>query len=214
MPPLFSSIIRFLAAPAIAATLALPGMVLPVAGTLYTGGIAGANAQTLDEATRERLAAMREGEMRKLNLHLRPRPAPEATFLDTEGGEHRLAETDGKVRLVNFWATWCAPCRTEKPSLDRLAAELTGDDFEVIAIAVGRHDLDAIERFNRDVGVEHLTTYLDPGSDVSAEAGVAGLPVTLLINREGEEIGRLMGGAEWDAPAARALIEEVIALGG
>lgn len=214
MPPFFSSIIRSLAAPAIALSLALPAAVLPIAGSLYTGGGAGANAQTLDDRARERLAGMREGEMRKLNLHLRPRPAPEAAFLDAGGEEHHLAETDGKVRLVNFWATWCAPCRIEKPSLDRLAAELTGEDFEVIAIAVGRHDLEAIERFNREVGVEHLTTYLDPGSDVSAEAGVAGLPVTLLLNREGEEIGRLMGGAEWDAPAARALIEEIIALGG
>lgn len=184
-----------------------------LAASVYTGGATGANAQALDEAARERLAAMREGDLRKLNLHLQARPAPDTPFLDPEGGEHRLADSDGKVRLVNFWATWCAPCRREKPALDRLAAELGGDEFEVIAVAVGRHDLAAIERFNEEVGVATLETYLDPQSALAGSAGVPGLPVTLLLNREGQEIGRLMGGAEWDAPAARALIEAVIALG-
>lgn len=184
-----------------------------LAALVYTGSAPGANGQVLDGETRERLAAMREGDLRKLNLHLQGRPAPEEPFFDPDGGEHRLSDSNGSVRLVNFWATWCAPCRKEKPALDRLAAALEGEDFEVIAIAVGRHDLAAIERFNETVGVKSLPTYLDPETAVAGAAGAAGLPVTLLVNREGQEIGRLMGGAEWDSPAARALIEDVIALG-
>jgi thiol-disulfide isomerase/thioredoxin len=186
---------------------------LVVAALVYTGAMAPANAQTLDPGTRAELEAMREGEMRKLNLHARPRPAGEDGFLDAEGETRTLADWTGKVVLVNFWATWCAPCRVEKPSLDRLAAELEGEDFAVVAIATGRHDAEGIARFNREVGVEALDTYLDEPSALARSMGVPGLPVTVLLNREGEEIGRLMGGAEWDTDSARAIIRRVLELG-
>jgi len=114
---------------------------------------------------------------------------------------------------VNFWATWCAPCRLEKPALDALAAELAGDGVEVIAIATGRHDLEAIDRFNREVGVEHLDTYIDETNRLAQQMGVPGLPVTVVLNREGQEIGRLMGGADWNTPNALALIRQLAALG-
>ena len=102
----------------------------------------------------------------------------------------QLAESNGQVRLVNFWATWCAPCRTEKPSLDQLEAELAGPDFEVIAIATGRNPPEAIHRFNDEVGIVALTTYLDPKSELASEMQVPGLPVTVVLNREGMEIAR------------------------
>jgi thiol-disulfide isomerase/thioredoxin len=180
---------------------------------LYTAAGGPANAQVLDDETRAALLDLREGEMRKLNLHAQPRPAGGEAFLDRDGAEHSLAEWDGKVRLVNFWATWCAPCREEKPALDALAAELSGPDFAVIAIATGRHDLAAIDRFNRDVGVTHLATYIDESNRLAVGMGVPGLPVTVLLNREGQEIGRLMGGADWDTESARAIIRQVIDLG-
>jgi thiol-disulfide isomerase/thioredoxin len=156
---------------------------------------------------------MRTDEMRKLVVHQRARPAGTAEFVDREGVAHTLAETDGKLRLVNFWATWCAPCRVEKPALDALAAEMTGPDFAVIAVATGRHDLEAIDRFNAEVGVEHLTTYVDAANGLAMEMAVPGLPVTVVLNREGQEIARLMGGADWDTEAARAIIERLVALG-
>jgi thiol-disulfide isomerase/thioredoxin len=181
-------------------------------GSLYTGGLATANAQALDAETRAELEDLREGDLRKLTLHAAPRPAGAAAFTGRDGAEHTLADSNGKVRLLNFWATWCAPCRIEKPSLDALAAELTSPDFEVIAVASGRHELDAIDRFNAEVGVEHLATYIDPTNALAMEMAVPGLPVTVLLNREGEEIARLMGGADWDSPSARAIIDRVIAL--
>ena len=180
---------------------------------LYIAPGLSANAQALGPEDRTAIEALREGEMRKLTVHEAPRSAATATFRDRHGAEHSLAETDGKVRLVNFWATWCAPCRKEKPALDALAADLAGPDFEVIAVATGRHELDAIDRFNEEVGVEHLATYLDPENELSRELAVPGLPVTVLLNREGEEIARLMGGADWNGESARAIIDHVIALG-
>jgi thiol-disulfide isomerase/thioredoxin len=180
---------------------------------LYTAAAGPANAQVLDADARAVLSEMREGEMRKLNLHPQARPASDEPFLDREGREHRLSDSDGKVRLVNFWATWCAPCREEKPALDALAADLAGPDFEVIAVATGRHDLDAIDRFNREVGVSNLVTYIDETNRLAQAMGVPGLPVTVLLNREGQEIGRLMGGADWDTENVRAIIRRVIELG-
>jgi thiol-disulfide isomerase/thioredoxin len=196
---------------AIASFPVIPALL--AAALVYTAATAPANAQDLTPDTRVELSEMREGDMRKLNLHAQARPAGDEAFADRAGAEHTLAATDGKVRLVNFWATWCAPCRFEKPALDALAADLSGPDFEVIAIATGRHDLEAIDAFNADVGVEHLATYIDETNRLAVAMGVPGLPVTVLLNREGREIGRLMGGADWDSPSARAIIERVIALG-
>ncbi len=187
---------------------------LLIAAFVYTALAAGANpagAQTLDAAARAELGAMREGDMRKLVIHEEPVPLGEDTFTDAEGNPMTLADSDGKLRLVNFWATWCAPCRQEKPALDALQRELGGEDFEVIAIATGRNGLEDIERFNTDVGVTALETHLDPQSTLARAMTVPGLPVTVVVNREGAEIARLMGGADWTAPSARAIVERLIA---
>ena len=108
---------------------------------------------------------------------------------------------------MNFWATWCAPCREEMPALDRLRAEL-GDEAGVIAIATGRNRVEDIERFNEDVGVT-MPINLDPRGDLAAAHGAMGLPTTIVFDGEGREIARLTGAAEWDkaGPIIRALVE-------
>jgi thiol-disulfide isomerase/thioredoxin len=182
---------------------------------LYTALVLSANpgfAQDLTPEQRTELAALREGDMRKLILHDEPVPVGSESFTDFDGEEHTLAEWDGRIRLVNFWATWCAPCRTEKPSLDQLEAELSGPDFDVIAIATGRNAPEAIHRFNDEVGIVALTTYMDPKSRLASEMRVPGLPVTALVNREGLEIGRLIGGADWTSESARSIIRYLTSL--
>jgi thiol-disulfide isomerase/thioredoxin len=182
---------------------------------VYTAAVGFANpgiAQELTPEQRAELSAMRQGEMRKLVIHETPEPVGTATFTDYDGDEHSLADSNGKVRLVNFWATWCAPCRKEKPSLDALEAQMSGPDFDVIAIATGRNAPEAIHRFNDEVGIVALTTYLDPRSKLAAEMRVPGLPVTALLNREGQEIGRLMGGADWDSDNAKTIINYLVNL--
>ncbi|WP_112320502.1 TlpA family protein disulfide reductase [Oceanibium sediminis] len=161
----------------------------------------------------EALEALREGDMRKLAVHADARALDAITFTDKAGAEVTLADSNGKVRLVNFWATWCAPCRAEKPALDALNKALSGPDFEVIAIATGRNSLEGIERFNAEVGVESLDTYLDPKSEAARGLGVLGLPVTLVLDRDGNEIARMQGGADWSSDSARAIIEALIGSG-
>ncbi|UXU75063.1 MULTISPECIES: TlpA disulfide reductase family protein [unclassified Paracoccus (in: a-proteobacteria)] len=140
-----------------------------------------------------------------------PAPVPEIAFTDPQGGRHSLADYRGKVVLLNFWATWCAPCREEMPALDRLQAEMRGDDFEVVAIASGHNPPPAIDKFLTEAGVSHLPVLLDPRQELARAMGVMGMPVTVLIDREGQEIARLMGGADWSSDAALTLIRQAIA---
>jgi thiol-disulfide isomerase/thioredoxin len=173
---------------------------------VYTAALAFATPAAADAG----LAPYLTGEMRKLVLHAAPRAVPDVAFRDAAGGEHRLGDWKGRVILVNYWATWCAPCRHEMPALDRLQATLGGERFAVLTIATGRNALPAIERFFAETGVRHLPVLLDPRSALARAAGVAGLPATVLIDAEGREIGRMLGEAEWDSPEALALIGALI----
>jgi thiol-disulfide isomerase/thioredoxin len=115
------------------------------------------------------------------------------------------------VVLLNFWATWCAPCREEMPSLDALQAELGGDDFQVVAIAAGHNPAPAIEKFLTEAKITNLPVLLDPRQGLARGMGVMGMPVTILIDRDGNEIARLIGGADWASEASKTLIRQATA---
>jgi thiol-disulfide isomerase/thioredoxin len=133
-------------------------------------------------------------------------PLPDLTLSILDGDSIRLADLKGQIVFLNFWATWCAPCRKEMPSLDRLQAALGGDAFDVVTIATGRNSPAGIDRFFSETGLTALPRFTDPGQDLARAMAVMGLPVTVVIDREGREVGRLLGGAEWDAPEAVALL--------
>ena len=170
---------------------------------LYTALMLGANPVAAD------VAALRDGDMKKLALHDMPVPVPEAVLLDAEDGEHALADYRGKWVVLNFWATWCAPCRREMPSLDRLQAAMP--EIAVVPVATGRNALPAIERFFAEAGVTGLPIRRDPTSALSRAMGVLGLPVTVILNPEGQEVARLIGDAEWDSDSARAVLGALVA---
>ncbi len=175
---------------------------------LYTALVFGANTAFAADPDWQ---AARDGGLDKLVVAQEPTPVAAAEFTDRDGGTHTLADWQGKVVLLNFWATWCAPCREEMPALDRLQAELGGDDFEVVTIATGRNAVERIDDFYAEVGVENLPILLDPRQQVAREMGVVGLPVTVLIDREGREVARYLGDAEWDSDAAKALVTQLTA---
>lgn len=129
-----------------------------------------------------------------------PTSVPEITFADAVGQPKTLADYSGKVVLLNIWATWCAPCRKEMPTLDRLQAKLGGPGFEVVALSMDRKGPDAVKKFYAETGVTHLALNIDTSAKAMFTLGAVGLPMTLLIDRQGKEIGRLIGPAEWDAP--------------
>lgn len=142
------------------------------------------------------------------------KPSPEAladvSFLDGQGAEMKLSAFKGKTVLLNLWATWCAPCRHEMPSLDRLQKALGSDKFEVVALAVDRAGADAARKFLNEQNIEALKLYVDPTVRSGVALKAIGMPTTILIDPEGREIGRLAGPAEWDSPEAKALVESVI----
>lgn len=130
----------------------------------------------------------------------RPKAVPELRFQDAAGRELTLADFRGRMVLLNVWATWCPPCREEMPTLDRLQAKLGGPDFEVVALSVDQQGAEAVRKFFEETRVKALQRYIDPSAQAAFKLGAVGLPVTLLLNREGREIGRHVGPATWDAP--------------
>jgi thiol-disulfide isomerase/thioredoxin len=181
---------------------------------LYVALAAFANpapAAPLGPDERAALEALREGEMRKLVILDEPVQAPDLPFTAADGSETTLAASDGRVRVVNFWATWCAPCRKEMPALDALALSRGGEDFAVMPIATGRNSPESIERFLSDSGVSALETGLDPKSGLASAMQVPGLPVTVILDRDGTEIARMLGGADWSSPSALAIVDYLIA---
>ncbi|MGQ0655250.1 MAG: TlpA family protein disulfide reductase [Betaproteobacteria bacterium] len=143
-------------------------------------------------------------------IHDAPRALPELAFEDGEGRKRALSEFRGKVVLVNVWATWCAPCREEMPSLDRLQQKLGGRDFEVLALSIDSAGAAPVKRFYEELGIRSLAIYIDPTTRATATLAVVGVPTTLLIGRDGREIGRRSGPAEWDGPRAVGLFEDYV----
>jgi thiol-disulfide isomerase/thioredoxin len=141
----------------------------------------------------------------------RPTPVAAVTFNDTEGRARSLADFRGKLVLLNIWATWCGPCRTEMPTLDRLQANLGGPDFEVVPVSIDRGGLDAIRKFYNEIGIRNLAMYVDTPGNMLRQVRALGLPTTLLIDRAGQEIGRVIGPAEWDAPEIAEFLKPFIA---
>lgn len=125
--------------------------------------------------------------------------APAFELKDVDGKLHRLSDYEGKVLVVNFWATWCPPCRAEMPSMQRAWQQLQRDDIEMIAINVGE-DEDTIFEFTASYPVE-FPLLLDQESTVIDAWGVKGLPTTYVVDTRGRMVYRAIGGREWDDPA-------------
>ena len=171
---------------------------------LYTGLMLAANvafAGTVDQG-------LLTGDMGKLVIS-EARALPQAGLVDMTDGAASLEVYKGKWVVLNFWATWCAPCRTEMPSLDRLQAARPG--VAVVTVAVGPNPVPAIRRFMDEAGVTKVAMLRDPQAGLARQMGVLGLPVTVLVNPEGLEVARLLGGAEWDQPGALAVLAAVMA---
>src|SRR5258706_122621 len=140
-----------------------------------------------------------------ITIHPQTREAPHLRFTDARGVEMGLQAFRGRVVLLNVWAAWCAPCREEMPTLDRLQAALGGRDFEVVALSIDAGGLPVVQAFFEQLGLRHLRPYLDSRQHAMVLGG-AGIPLTLLIDADGREIGRKLGPAQWDDPGIVALI--------
>ena len=149
--------------------------------------------------------------LEKLVFYEQPKTLPRIVALDGNGKPRALSEWKGKVLLVNFWATWCPPCRKEMPDIIALQKAYQGRDFDVIAISEDYKGYDWAFRTLQKMGGENLTLLWDKGGAALKAVGVQGLPVTLLVDRQGREAARLIGPAKWNSPQARAVIDRLLA---
>ncbi|MEM9093621.1 MAG: TlpA disulfide reductase family protein [Pseudomonadota bacterium] len=174
-----------------------------------------ANAEDQTPATAAALGSIKSlslGQMRKLVVHEAPKDFPQTPFVNAAGETVTLGDFTGEIVFVNLWATWCAPCKKEMPSIDRLAGKLLGQPFRVVAISVDQGG--AIERaktfLSDEISAEHLDFYIDDAFAVPREAGAIGLPTSFILDRSGKEVARLVGDAEWDSAEAVAVMERLI----
>lgn len=171
----------------------------------------GACAKSLDAA--QAIDPLIHGEVAALQIATQPNDLGAIAFDDKDGKKTTIASFKGQAILLNLWATWCVPCRTEMPSLDRLEASEKSKAFSVVPISVDTTRLEKAKGFFKEIGVTALPYYSDSSGDIlhafKGDHKVAGLPTTVLIGGDGCEIATMAGPAQWDSPDAKALIERL-----
>lgn len=177
---------------------------------LYAAFALGANPVLADPIDLSAIADLRAGDMQKLVVHSEPKEMADAGFFDEAGNDVSLDAYHGKVVLLNFWATWCPPCRAEMPSIDALQAELGGDDFAVVTVASGRNAIPSIKKFFEKAEIINLPIFLDPKQNFSRANGVFGLPTTVIIDATGQEIARMQGDADWHSTEALTVLRALL----
>lgn len=152
-----------------------------------------------------------KGAVAKFELAKPPKPLPDLGFTDGEDKPLKLADFKGKAVLINFWATWCAPCVKEMPSLDRLQAALPRDKFVVLPISLDGPSKAKVAPFYKKQGLTNLGIYYDKGKKAMSVLDVSLLPTSILVDPAGRELGRIEGDADWDTPEGIALMQAAIA---
>ena len=177
---------------------------------LYTSFLLIANVLYANETKFGELNKFKFGDMKKMTISNNFFSVPNTIFFDQNGEEITLQEFQGRVTLVNFWATWCAPCRKEMPSLATLSNQLGSDTFQILTIATMRSSSEAIDNFFDENKIVNLPKYRDPKGHLARAAGVAALPLTILLDKNGYEIGRLIGDADWSQSATIDFIKKAV----
>jgi len=154
------------------------------------------------------LEELRTGDLMKLQFGADR--GSDVIFSHEDGSNLTLAAFEGSYVVLNFWATWCAPCRKEIPHLSELENEFRGKGLQVVTIATGTNQQPAMERFFQEIGVDNLPLHTDANSALARDMGVVGLPVTLIIDPQGQEIARLIGDADWAGDSAKSILTALL----
>ena len=139
----------------------------------------------------------------------KPTDAPDFTLPDLSGKPVRLSDYKGKVVFLNFWATWCAPCRIEIPSIKQLQYEFEGKDFVLQTVSIDQGGRAVVEEFFRQLGI-NMPTVVDADSRVAGIYGLTGVPESFLIDRRGRIVGHFVGPRDWTDPAFLKEIERLL----
>jgi len=160
-----------------------------------------AQAQVSPEAER----ALRNAKINVLGQRTEPR---DFTLPLLGGGNTALSSYKGKVVLLNFWATWCPPCRAEMPSMETFYKRFNAQGLEILAVDVGEDAL-VVQRFIKNGGFT-FPVLLDTGNKTSSVYGISAIPTTFVIDREGKIVGKVVGSIMWDAPRVISAFEALL----
>ena len=127
-------------------------------------------------------------------------PLHPTEIIDQSGAPFSLNRLAGRTALINLWATWCGPCVKELPALNRLAALLPRDRFEIVALSQDKGGIAVARPFLEKHNIRNLNLYADPSGRLYRNIGAKGLPTTLVVSPDGRLIGRIEGAIDWDAP--------------
>ena len=122
----------------------------------------------------------------------------ELTFLDDKNNQLNLTDYKGNLILLNFWATWCAPCKEEMPSLDLLQTNNAFDNLKIFPINVGQDNLEKSNEFFKDLKIKNLNVYFDSPNTLAKKFGLRGVPTSILINKDGLEFARIVGSIDFE----------------
>ncbi len=147
----------------------------------------------------------------EISLLAEPKKMPQIVFYDEANKPVTLDKWQGKAVLLNIWATWCPPCVKEMPTLDRLQKRLGGDFFQVVVLSLDEAGIKVVKQFFDQTNVKNLDIYMDANFKAASALNALGLPTTILIDLKGQELGRLVGPAEWDTPEMISFFKGVVA---
>lgn len=174
-------------------------------GILAAGGTVAASL-----AARKPQAATLDSLARALRPSNPPEALPDVAFLDADGAEHHLTEFLGRGMVVNLWATWCAPCVAEMPSLEALSKALAPHDVAVLPLASDRGGAKLVRAWFESHDIAGLPVLLDPKGALARAWQARGIPTTVLVNRDGLGCARLEGAADWGSAEAVALVRRLV----
>ena len=136
--------------------------------------------------------------IKNIVIHKVPKTYDNVIFLDKKDQKININEFKGKLLLLNFWATWCAPCKEEMPSLDKLQANPELDKIKIFAINIGKENSDKANKFFLDLNIKNIQPYFDPPTTLAKTFSLRGVPTSILINKEGQEFARVMGSIDFE----------------
>ena len=135
--------------------------------------------------------------IKNLTIYKEPKKYESQTFLDEKNNQYKLSEFEGNLIMLNFWATWCAPCKEEMPSLDLLISHKNLNNLKIFPINVGRDSIEKSLEFFEELNMKNLKPYFDSPITLAKTFGLRGIPTTILFNKNGEEFARIIGSIDF-----------------
>ncbi|HKY87263.1 MAG TPA: TlpA disulfide reductase family protein [Pseudorhodoplanes sp.] len=208
----FFSRFRFMPAAFILGAMGGLALVYGMGGFQRNAGFDPACRPAVDLA--KKLTPLVKGEIAALAPATSPIRPLTLSFRDNARQDRTLADWNGRVVLLNLWATWCVPCKKEMPALEALQKTLGGPGFEVVTVNIDTRDPDKAKAWLKEAGISQLAYYADSSAkifqDLKAAGRAFGMPTTLLIDKQGCEIASLAGPAEWASQDAIKLVQTVL----